>query len=735
MTWKMEETRPVLKRSMLILFTEELSSSDRTGRPVETEEIQTRSSEDSKSLNVEQTHDRTGRPVTNTIAVQDDPQVCHEADTLNVDDEVHHKRMEKSIVVHDENHELMMVNEEDMDFRIPGLPHSVVKHAQSTSVRQWIQKIENHPHRHALQQDLRQNQPFNPFSPESKQMIRDVRNIDLCELLETEPKTQCKVCLSYWNTGIVYCMCGHFLRKGREENQQFIKYTMDLLSIPEYVIKKGRPHGHRYGQKPGDREYFSANQLKKKCKKKFVQGIHDRFIRDETFRNRVIENGRDEDVCRQWDALADEDHTHHLTPQEYYHYKSNWWLHSNKTGSNTVPVEHRPDFKQALSTLQQLKQKEEEAQRNQRWAQSPSSSSWWSWQGSWWTPYSYKVTMEMNQVLIKQGDLLYKYLEQFFKAWFSWIQLLCYRCIVYSWRRSTVTDGRCTYNTSNDMFSRCKSVHKMATEKSDDQLIQPDNKLELGTSYKLKLGPRWNWDQKWKIKNWPWMRGDNARCVHQWQHDHFYWLPHCLSVSAHCSVSSCVLARHITRTPTVAQVMSLSSHPHVHVHAIVSPRLALSFFFTHFLPHSFNFLLHLKFVDYNLLRTPHNESMDLSDDFLLSTGYEPNAYDFKETSVEPYTELLNRRRSSPTESLLRTPTTMTLHSRVCFAKLTEYIAITLYEKTCLSGCCRRQCPIERGDPLEIERGRPVEQGNQEAQIRTLLDKQKEQILCRVPGRN
>ena len=40
----------------------------------------------------------------------------------------------------------------------------------------------------------------------------------------------------------------------------------------------------------------------------------------------LIENGRDEDACRQMDALADEDHTHHLTPQEYYHYKSNWWL-------------------------------------------------------------------------------------------------------------------------------------------------------------------------------------------------------------------------------------------------------------------------------------------------------------------------------------------------------------------------------------------------------------------------
>ena len=35
-------------------------------------------------------------------------------------------------------------------------------------------------------------------------------------------------------------------------------------------------------------------------------------------------------------------------------------------------------------------------------------------------------------------------------------------------------------------------------------------------------------------------------------------------------------------------------------------------------------------------------------------------------------------------------------------KLTEYIAITLHEKTCLS-VCRRQCPTERGDLLGTER--------------------------------
>ena len=84
------------------------------------------------------------------------------------------------------------------------------------------------------------------------------------------------------------------LHKERGANQQFINYTMDLLSVPEYVIKKGRPHGHRYGKKLGDKEYHTADQFLKKCKKKYFQGIHDRFVRDPDFRRRMIKNNRDD---------------------------------------------------------------------------------------------------------------------------------------------------------------------------------------------------------------------------------------------------------------------------------------------------------------------------------------------------------------------------------------------------------------------------------------------------------
>ena len=143
-----------------------------------------------------------------------------------------------------------------------------------------------------LQRDLQQDKAYNPFSAKSKQMIHDVGNVELFEVFETDPKTHCKECLSYWSEGIVYCTCGHLLKE-TVANRSFIVYTLDLLSIPEYVIKKGRPHGHRYGKLPEDKEYHLAHNLKKRCIKRKFTGIHDRFLRDHVFRERMSENNRD----------------------------------------------------------------------------------------------------------------------------------------------------------------------------------------------------------------------------------------------------------------------------------------------------------------------------------------------------------------------------------------------------------------------------------------------------------
>ena len=148
-------------------------------------------------------------------------------------------------------------------------------------------------------------------------MIQDVSNVELFELFETDPKTQCKECPSYWSEGIVHCTCGHLLKES-EANRGVIQYTLDILSIPEYVIKKGRPHGHGYGKTPEKKEYHQAHNLKKRCIKKHFKWIHDRFLKDPEFCASMLEHDRDEEICIKMDDLADKDFSHYETESEFF---------------------------------------------------------------------------------------------------------------------------------------------------------------------------------------------------------------------------------------------------------------------------------------------------------------------------------------------------------------------------------------------------------------------------------
>ena len=151
-------------------------------------------------------------------------------------------------------------------------------------------------------------------------MIQEVGNVVLSELVETDPKTHCTACLSYWSEGIVYCTCGHLLKE-IVADRGFIVYTLDILSIPEYVIKKGRPHGHRFGWRNTEsKEYHLAHNLKRRCIKRECTGIHNCFLRDHSFRERMLENNRDADVCRNWGILAEGDRTYRTSESEYFHY-------------------------------------------------------------------------------------------------------------------------------------------------------------------------------------------------------------------------------------------------------------------------------------------------------------------------------------------------------------------------------------------------------------------------------
>ena len=63
--------------------------------------------------------------------------------------------------------------EHEIDFRVPGLSHSVAKEAEHLRVQEIVKKMENHPHRAALQADLYQKNVYNPFSKNSREMIRE----------------------------------------------------------------------------------------------------------------------------------------------------------------------------------------------------------------------------------------------------------------------------------------------------------------------------------------------------------------------------------------------------------------------------------------------------------------------------------------------------------------------------------------------------------------------------------
>ena len=249
------------------------------------------------------------------------------------------------------------LEEIDINFRVPGLSHAVVKEAENFRVQDLVKKIENHPHREALQADLQQN-VCNPFSKNSKEMIRELGNVELFELCETIPKVQCSHCHLYWNQGIVHCTCGQFLIDS-ESRRKFNKLRLNALSIPHYVIKKGASHGARHGKTEVQREYHMAwNAWKRSSKKVDSQGglktgIHDRFLRDPVYRESQLAIGWTEQKCKELDEQAKEDHTHRHTPEEKRRYQGQWYLTLNKSGNNGL-MKLRSDFRAAVSIKNRL---------------------------------------------------------------------------------------------------------------------------------------------------------------------------------------------------------------------------------------------------------------------------------------------------------------------------------------------------------------------------------------------
>ena len=108
-------------------------------------------------------------------------------------------------------------------------------------------------------------------------------NVELFELCETIPKVQCSGFLLYWNQGIVCYTCGHLLREN-QSSRRIHRWRSDLLSIPNYVIKKVRPHGNRHGKTEEQIKHSFAHNLRKRCIKK------KRILKEFTTASRKIQH-------------------------------------------------------------------------------------------------------------------------------------------------------------------------------------------------------------------------------------------------------------------------------------------------------------------------------------------------------------------------------------------------------------------------------------------------------------
>ena len=87
----------------------------------------------------------------------------------------------------------LAMDDENIDSNISGIPDATVKRSQNFNIHDLIQRIVSHPQQEAVQNDLEQQQSFNAFSDESKVAIMDAGNIEISEIVNAEPKWQCKI--------------------------------------------------------------------------------------------------------------------------------------------------------------------------------------------------------------------------------------------------------------------------------------------------------------------------------------------------------------------------------------------------------------------------------------------------------------------------------------------------------------------------------------------------------------
>ena len=373
-----------------------------------------------------------------------------------------------------------MLNEVDIDFRNPGLPHSVVKQADNYRVRELVKKIENHPHRQSLQRDLQQNNAYNPFSEKSKKMIKDMDNVELFELFETDLKRSAKSVCCIGVKASSTAPAGISWKKVKPTEALFnVHWTFSQFQVMS--LRRGDLMAIDMGKLQNKEIIILPIIWERDASRGIFKGSIIVLWTILNFRASQLEHDRDEEVCIKMDELAQKDFSRHMTQAEYFRYRRNWWISLNNSRTSG-PLKNRSDFNEALSTLHHLTPR--------IWRTTTQASA--ILEVSILAPiiefFLQLVAMErflVELILIQIKVHTWAYVQSDmdqtsdvrlsrFSTWF------CCSWIVYSWRQSAATDGWCKDNTSQDHF-RSVNLYKEFAYRSEIELIGTATTIELLT--------------------------------------------------------------------------------------------------------------------------------------------------------------------------------------------------------------------------------------------------------------
>ena len=158
----------------------------------------------------------------------------------------------------------------------------------------------------------------------------------------------------HWEAGIVYCTCGRCLRISRSEKVD--KSNNDVVSIPDYVIKKNNKRGARHGPSERQRMYYKAQEMLHKAGQK-NHGEHSsilaRWHSNCKNRNALTRIGLTEQDIMLFDKIVLENHSYVATKAERIRKSEHWILKLNQDGAQQ-PSNQQPDFAQAKKRMQEI---------------------------------------------------------------------------------------------------------------------------------------------------------------------------------------------------------------------------------------------------------------------------------------------------------------------------------------------------------------------------------------------